>query len=582
MDDHLRLRRLDPAYRACFADGSELAVRADREAMAAEIERVCGPADAAAFGRFCHWLTELYRLELPAVHRPQLRLAPRPRPPDRRPGPTGPPRRAAPPRDRRPPALRRPPAAPAVLLPGPLRRAVTLRGPGPVRGDHLHGHGGRRVRRRGRRGRRARPGWRRRRREPGPSCATAARWRRSNANRRGRWPASASSAASGWAADVVVANPDLPVVYRDLLGLRPPARARRGRYSPSCLVWLVGARGELPAGAAHHNIHFGAAWRESFDQLLGEGRPMDDPSILVSVPGRSDPSLSPARRPRPLRARTGAQPRRRPRLVDPAGSGPGPPGRPGGAARLPDRRRGRAAHRPRRLGRPGHGAGHPVRPGPPLLPDRSVPARQRRPGRSRPGAGRVGHGPRRGGADGAAVGATGRPAGGGHRRPTGPPGRAVPARAVSRAGSGGPDRRRRSPGEQPGGELRPLPGPQPAPRHHLLLGGADAAGGQAPPRPCPLRVLPLRRRHGRRPGTCARWRSGPPPSTRFGLPLLRRPRRRLRRRPGAAGRGPHRAGLRPRCRAVPALPALDDDGPRRDRLRHVARPVPATWTARPP
>ena len=44
IDDHLRLHRLDPAYRATFADGSEIRVRADRDAMAAEIEAVrrCG------------------------------------------------------------------------------------------------------------------------------------------------------------------------------------------------------------------------------------------------------------------------------------------------------------------------------------------------------------------------------------------------------------------------------------------------------------------------------------------------------------------------------------------------------------
>jgi phytoene desaturase len=89
-------------------------------------------------------------------------------------------------------------------------------------------------------------------------------------------------------ADVVVANPDLPAVYRDLLGLEPPRRAARGRYSPSCLLWLAGARGRLPPGTAHHNVHFGAGWAEPFDELFGRGRPatpMTDPSILVSVPG---------------------------------------------------------------------------------------------------------------------------------------------------------------------------------------------------------------------------------------------------------------------------------------------------------
>ena len=66
MDDHLELTRLDPAYRACFADGSELHVRADRDAMAAEVARVCGPAEAERFDRYCDWLGRLCRLEVPS------------------------------------------------------------------------------------------------------------------------------------------------------------------------------------------------------------------------------------------------------------------------------------------------------------------------------------------------------------------------------------------------------------------------------------------------------------------------------------------------------------------------------------
>ena len=96
------------------------------------------------------------------------------------------------------------------------------------------------------------------------------------------------------AADAVVANPDLPVAYRELLDVPAPRTARRGRYSPSCLLWLAGVRGEVPTEAAHHNIHFGRTWREAFTALLDEGRRMPDPSILVTVPTRSDPSLAPA------------------------------------------------------------------------------------------------------------------------------------------------------------------------------------------------------------------------------------------------------------------------------------------------
>jgi phytoene desaturase len=57
------MRRLDPAYRACFADGTTIKVRSGREAMRDEIARTCGSVDAAAFDSFVDWLRKLYRVE---------------------------------------------------------------------------------------------------------------------------------------------------------------------------------------------------------------------------------------------------------------------------------------------------------------------------------------------------------------------------------------------------------------------------------------------------------------------------------------------------------------------------------------
>ena len=97
------------------------------------------------------------------------------------------------------------------------------------------------------------------------------------------------------AADAVVCNPDLPVAYRTLLGgVDAPRAARRGRYSPSCVLWLAGVRGLPPAGAAHHNIHFGRAVGRAFRALLDDGELMPDPSILVTLHSLDDPSLAPA------------------------------------------------------------------------------------------------------------------------------------------------------------------------------------------------------------------------------------------------------------------------------------------------
>jgi phytoene desaturase len=93
-------------------------------------------------------------------------------------------------------------------------------------------------------------------------------------------------------ADVVVLNPDLPVAYRDLLGVEPWS-VRRLTYSPSCAVLLVGSSARY-SRIAHHNIHFGRTWAGVFDDLIDRGRLMADPSLLVTNPSHSDPSLAPA------------------------------------------------------------------------------------------------------------------------------------------------------------------------------------------------------------------------------------------------------------------------------------------------
>ena len=65
LDDLLPMRRLDPAYRAQFADGSTIRVRYGREAMRNEIADTCGSVDAAAFDGFVDWLQDLYVAEMP-------------------------------------------------------------------------------------------------------------------------------------------------------------------------------------------------------------------------------------------------------------------------------------------------------------------------------------------------------------------------------------------------------------------------------------------------------------------------------------------------------------------------------------
>lgn len=97
-----------------------------------------------------------------------------------------------------------------------------------------------------------------------------------------------TSDGTRFAADAVVLNPDLPVARRDLLG--DPLR-RKLDYSPSCWLLLAGSS-QAYSQIAHHNIHFGAAWKQTFAELL-DGRLMSDPSFLVTQPTHTDPELAP-------------------------------------------------------------------------------------------------------------------------------------------------------------------------------------------------------------------------------------------------------------------------------------------------
>jgi phytoene desaturase len=96
--------------------------------------------------------------------------------------------------------------------------------------------------------------------------------------------------------DAVVLTPDLPVAYRELLpAALTPQRVKRLRYSPSCFLMLAGSSASY-SHTAHHSIHFGRSWKGTFDELIQRRELMSDPSFLVSNPTRTDPSLAPAGR----------------------------------------------------------------------------------------------------------------------------------------------------------------------------------------------------------------------------------------------------------------------------------------------
>lgn len=97
------------------------------------------------------------------------------------------------------------------------------------------------------------------------------------------------------AADAVVLTCD-PERARELLDIGPIRR--RLRRSPSCVLLHLNAPSSLAGVQAHHTIHFGENWDRTFSELIDQARPMSDPSVLVSAPAYSDPS----------RQSTGAQP----------------------------------------------------------------------------------------------------------------------------------------------------------------------------------------------------------------------------------------------------------------------------------
>ena len=96
--------------------------------------------------------------------------------------------------------------------------------------------------------------------------------------------------------DAVVLTSELPQTYR-LLN-RKPHRIGTLRPAPSAVVVHIGAPRAAPANhrLAHHNIVFGAAWDDTFTDIIRDGRLMRDPSLLVTRPTASDASLAPADR----------------------------------------------------------------------------------------------------------------------------------------------------------------------------------------------------------------------------------------------------------------------------------------------
>ncbi|MYT98803.1 MULTISPECIES: phytoene desaturase [unclassified Streptomyces] len=283
--DRLELIRLDPAYRARFADGSQLDVHTDGAAMEAAVEQFAGARQAVGYRRLRRWLERLYRVQmrrfidanfdspLQLAHPDLVRLAAlggfgRL---DARIG-----RFVSDERLRRvfsfqalyagvPPA--RALAAYAVIAYMDTIAGVYF----PKGGMH------------------ALP---RALAESAAAAGADIRYGRTvtRLERSGERVTAVVTDQERIPCDAVVLTPDLPVVYR-LLG-RTPHRPLRLRHSPSAVILHAGTDRTWPE-LAHHTISFGAAWKSTFRELTRTGRLMSDPSLLITRPTATDPALAP-------------------------------------------------------------------------------------------------------------------------------------------------------------------------------------------------------------------------------------------------------------------------------------------------
>jgi phytoene desaturase len=289
MDDWLTLKPVDPVYRAHFPDGSTLDVKAGVEPMAEEVRRVCGPREADGYRRYAAFVRRLYELEMGAfidrnVDSPLGLLTPS----LARLAALGAFRRLAPkvaqylkdPRTQRVMSFQ---SMYAGLSPyDALAVYAVIAYMDSVAGVFFP-EGGMHAVPRAMAGAAEKHGVTFR---YGTSVTGVT-------TRGGRATGVTTDTGEHLAADVVVLNPDLPVAYRELLPPdATPRRVTTQAYSPSCFLLLAGSTRRYDH-AAHHNLHFGRAWRTTFDELIRKRTLMSDPSLLVTSPTASDPSLAP-------------------------------------------------------------------------------------------------------------------------------------------------------------------------------------------------------------------------------------------------------------------------------------------------
>jgi phytoene desaturase len=94
-------------------------------------------------------------------------------------------------------------------------------------------------------------------------------------------------------ADIVVANADLPYVYRDLLDDAAESETLdRKAYTSSAIMFYWGVDTRFPE-LGHHNVFLADEYEGSFRTIFKEHGLPDEPSFYVNAPSRTDPSAAP-------------------------------------------------------------------------------------------------------------------------------------------------------------------------------------------------------------------------------------------------------------------------------------------------
>jgi phytoene desaturase len=282
LEDWLELVPVEPLYRAFYPDGSRLDVHADRDRMAEEVRQVCGPEEARGYERYVDFVTQLYRLEMRdfidrntdsplGLLTPNLarlvalggfrRLAPKV---------------ASYLKDPRTQRLFSFQSMYAGLSPYDALALYSVIAYMDSVAGVFFPKGGMHAVPRALAGAAEKHGVVFRYGEEVARVVVES----------GRATAVETTAGQRLPADVVVLTTDVP---HDLL---PPAPRRKLRYSPSCFLLLAGSSATY-SQTAHHNLHFGRAWRSVFRELIDEGRLMSDPSLLVTNPTATDATLAP-------------------------------------------------------------------------------------------------------------------------------------------------------------------------------------------------------------------------------------------------------------------------------------------------